>query len=270
MNAGLRDIRGKKLFVEDTGGDGPTLLCIHGLGGTTSFYEPLVRPLGGRVRLVRYDFDGHGRSPLTGPLGVVELAEDAAALIETLPGRRAHVMAHSLGTLVAQELAGRRPDLVASLLLVGPVRAQGEAAKAATRARAATVRDHGMAAVADSIAENATAEAARAENPLVKALVRELLLGQDAESYAQACEALAAAEDPDLAKIRAPTLLLAGADDKLSTEAVLAELKAGVAGARSAVTPACGHWTVAERPAFVAEQALAFIENLRHRQGSTP
>jgi 3-oxoadipate enol-lactonase len=262
MTSGLRQVGAKQLFVEDTETDKPAIVFIHGLGGTTTFYDPLVVALESSYRLVRFDFDGHGRSPLHGKLGVPALAEDAAALISTLPGKRAHVVAHSLGTLIAQQLAANHPDAVASLVLVGPVRAQGEAAKTATRARATTVRENGMAAVADTIAHNATSAAARAANPLVIGTVRELLLGQDKEAYALACEALAAAENPDLARIAAPVLLLAGADDKVSTEALRDELKSALPVVTSALTPDCGHWTVTEAPAFVATQTLAFLSTV--------
>lgn len=248
----------KSLFVEDSGA-GPAVVFVHGLGGATTFFDPLVPALEKELRLLRFDFEGHGRSPLTGPFSVASLAEDTAKVIESLPEKRAHVVAHSMGTLVAQELAARFPKHVESLVLLGPVRAQAEAAKAATRARAATVRERGMSAVAETIAQNATSPAARAANPLVLALVRELLLGQDAEGYALACEALAAAENPDLSKIEARTLLLAGDEDKLSTAALLEELRAGLAHAEVATTSDCGHWTAIEAPAFVARKTLEFI-----------
>lgn len=258
----LRAIGNKQLFVEDTGGDKPAVVFIHGLGGTTTFYDPLAAALGEAYRLVRFDLDGHGRSPLHGALSVPDFANDVAALIATLPGQRAHVVGHSLGTLVAQHLAAAHPASVASLVLLGPVRAQGDAAKTATRGRAATVRDKGMAAVAETIATNATAAAARAANPLVLGVVRELLLGQDPEGYARACEALADAANPELARITAPVLLLAGADDKVSTAALrdeLAQALTGAARVETAIAPDCGHWTVTEAPAFVASHTLAFL-----------
>lgn len=198
-----------------------------------------------------------------------DLARDVGALIATLPGGAAHVVAHSLGTLIAQQLAATAPERVRSLVLLGPVRAQADAAKTATRARAATVREKGMIAVADTIVQNATAPAARAANPLVAATVRELLLGQDPEAYAQACEALASAEGPELARIKADTLLLAGKDDKVSPQATLDGMKSGLAGKTIEVDTMadCGHWTVTEAPAIVAARTLAF---LREREAAAP
>ena len=209
--------------------------------------------------MVRVDLDGHGRSPLTGPVSIDQLTKDLGALVATLPGGMAHVVAHSLGTLVAQQLAATEPERVRSLVLLGPVRAQADTAKAATRARAVTVREQGMAAVADVIVQNATSPSARAANLLLAGTLRELILGQKAEAYAQACEALAAAENPDLSQVIAPVLLLAGTDDKVSPDATREAMRAELKNVKEATTPGCGHWTVTEAPAFVAEQSADFL-----------
>jgi pimeloyl-ACP methyl ester carboxylesterase len=164
-----------------------------------------------------------------------------------------------MGTLIVQQLASTRPDLVQEVVLLGPVREQAQAAKDATRARAALVRDKGMASVADTVANGATADQSAIGNPLVRPFVRELLLGQDPEAYAQACEALAAARNPDLTTIRSKVLLLTGSEDKVSTpdsnEAMAAELDS----AELLVAPGTGHWTVPEAPDFVTAAVLDFL-----------
>lgn len=50
--------------------------------------------------------------------------------------------------------------------------------------------------------------------PLQKAFIRELLLGQDPKGYAALCRAIATARPPDYGAMRAPFLLIAGAEDK--------------------------------------------------------
>ena len=171
---------------------------------------------------------------------------------------RAHVIGHSMGTLVVQQLAATRPDLVESVVLLGPVREQSPAAQEATRARAVLVREQGMAAVADTIAAGATADQA-AGNPLLRPFVRELLLGQDAEAYARACEALAGARNPDLAAITAKVLLITGSEDKVSPPEANAALAAELPHATSRVLPGTGHWTVPEAPEFVNDAVLEFL-----------
>lgn len=257
--AGLTAVGTKHLFVETTG-TGDDVVLVHGLGGTTSFYEPLVASLAERFRVTRYDFTGHGRSPREAELSLESLTAELALVIESqTTSGRAHLVAHSMGTLIAQQLASTRPDLVREVVLLGPVREQAQAAKDATRARAALVRGKGMAAVADTVANAATADHAALANPLVRPFVRELLLGQDPEAYAQACEALAAATNPDLSRVRSKVLLLTGSEDKVSTPAANEAIAEELGQAELLVAPGTGHWTVPEAPDFVTAAVLDFL-----------
>lgn len=253
-NTGSRD-----LFIETTG-QGPDVVMIHGLGGATPFYDPLINDLADDFRFIRYDFNGHGRTPLSGELSIDSLTEELAEVIQTQTASgKAHVIGHSMGTLVVQQLAATRPELVESIILLGPVRAQPDKAKAATRERAATVRDNGMSAIAEGIAQGATSDQAARHNSLVRPLVRELLLGQNAEAYARACEALAAADNPDLSKITAKTLLITGDEDKVSTPATNEAIEAELADAERHTITGIGHWTVLESPDFVADYVRTFL-----------
>ena len=257
----LTDTGSRNLFIE-TNGTGPDVVMIHGLGGATPFYDPLVNDLATDFRFTRYDFNGHGRTPLSGELSIDTLTEELAEVIQTQTSAgKAHVIGHSMGTLVVQQLAATRPELVDRIVLLGPVRAQPDKAKVATRERAATVRTKGMSAVADSISQGATADQAAQHNPLIRPLVRELLLGQHPESYAQACEALAAAENPDLSKIIAQTLLITGDEDKVSTPATNEAMKAELANAERHTVTGIGHWHVLEAPDFVADFVHTFLTN---------
>lgn len=255
----LTSIGEKSLFIETTG-SGPDVVLVHGLGGTTGFYGPLAAVLAEGYRVTRYDFNGHGRTPLAGEVSLDTLVEELAAVIEQrTAGGRAHVIGHSMGTLIVQQLAATRPDLVDSVVLLGAVREQAPAAQEATRARAALVREKGMAAVADAVASGATAGEAAASNPLLRPFVRELLLGQDAEAYALACEALAAARNPDLTAITAKVLLVTGSEDKVSPPEANTTIAAELAHAVSRVAPYTGHWTVPEAPEFVNDAVLEFL-----------
>lgn len=55
---------GRELFFEEEGdASSPAIFFVHGLGGTTNTFQPLVSSLGG-FHLVRFDLSGHGRSPV--------------------------------------------------------------------------------------------------------------------------------------------------------------------------------------------------------------
>ncbi len=100
---------------------GPDCLLLHGFGsdrlswmGTT----PAIAP----ARTVHaFDLPGHGEAgPDVGDGMPVTLADRVAAAIDALGIGRAHIVGHSLGGGIALLLAQRRPDLVASLVLIAP------------------------------------------------------------------------------------------------------------------------------------------------------
>jgi hypothetical protein len=133
---------------------------------------------------------------VTGPLSIDGLADDLAALLDALGIESARVVGslawHPGGALVRGPVLGQGQRVGSA----GCGSSAGPAGQEATRARAAAVREQGMAAVASTIVANATSEATRRDRPEVAAFVRELLMRQDPEGYARSCEALAAATDP--------------------------------------------------------------------------
>jgi pimeloyl-ACP methyl ester carboxylesterase len=254
-------VNGKDCAV-DIDGTGPAVLLVHGLGGTTSFYQPQAEALAERFQVIRPDLEGAGRSPLSGAgaLSIEEWVRDLTALVEHLGLDDLRIVGHSMGTLIAQELAIALGDRVSALALLGAVKAPGDAGRTANRDRARTVREGGMAAVAGTIVGAATSEATRRDHPERAAFVRELLLRQPPEGYARSCEALAEATEPDTAKISAPMLLLTGSEDKVGAPAVSEELAGRVSqDATARVFDDVGHWTAIEAPGEVTRELQKFL-----------
>lgn len=257
--SGVRTVGGVDLFVEKTG-EGTPVVMVHGLGGTTDIYQPQVAALvdAGHT-VIRYDLSGHGRSPLTGTPSIESWTDDLFALLDDEGIEQAAVVAHSMGTLVAVNAAITHPDRVSRLALLGPVRKLPDAGRGATVKRAATVRDGGMAAVADGIVAVATSTVTQAERPVAAALVRELLLGQNPEGYALACDALAAADDPDFAAIKVPVLQVTGDQDKTSPVALNHDLNALLENSQFTVLDGVGHWHTVEAPDQVTHLLVDFL-----------
>jgi 2-keto-4-pentenoate hydratase/2-oxohepta-3-ene-1,7-dioic acid hydratase in catechol pathway/pimeloyl-ACP methyl ester carboxylesterase len=247
-----------RLFVEKTG-SGPAVVLIHGLGGATTVYEPQVATLAETHTVIRYDLTGHGRSPYAGPPSIDGWVQELVELLDAEGIEQTALVAHSMGTLVANTFAARYPHRVTKVALLGAVRAQPEQAKTATRARARAVRGGGMSAVADTILDAALSKLTHADRPVSVAAVRELLLGQDPEGYAGACEALAAAIEPDFAAVSAPVLLITGDEDKVSAVATNEALHSLFPHAQLHVIDGVGHWHSLEDPAAVTAQLVEFL-----------
>lgn len=234
-------------MVVELEGEGPPVVMLHGLGGTSNSFQSLVPALAG-FRIVRPDLPGAGRSTaLQQQITVVMLVEAVESAASHLGIDRVHLVGHSFGTLIAQHVAARHPERVASLALFGPIIEAQDAARERLRQRATKARHEGMSAVADQLMESALSRATMNENPLAVAFVRESHMRQEAEGFAHSCEALAQAEKADYRLIGCPTLIVTGEDDAIAPPSIAYELADKIGGAKTVILPRCGHWTPIER-----------------------
>ena len=109
----------------DTRGHGDQdLLLVHG-GLVSAAFQPLaselVRQSPDRFRTVIIHRRGYGgSSPPVAPFGIEDQARDCLALMDALGVHRAHIVGHSIGGLIALQVAQVAPDRVRSLSLVEP------------------------------------------------------------------------------------------------------------------------------------------------------
>ena len=246
-----------RLWMEAEG-DGDSVVMIHGLGGSTNTFTPLLAAFA-RHKRVRLDLPGSGRSRrFDGPLALDTFLD---ALRQAFSGiAKAHVVAHSMGTIVAQHFAAAEPDRVKSLALFGPLLAPPEPARANIRARAAKARQEGMRGIADALVQASLSSETKAKNPLAIAFVRESLMAQDPEGYAQSCEALADMQPADTTRIACPTLLVTGDEDAVSPPQSVRMMAQKISGSRVEVLRGCGHWTPVEKPVECVQLLKQFYE----------
>jgi pimeloyl-ACP methyl ester carboxylesterase len=254
-------------FVErmsiEIDGQGEPLVMIHGLGGTSNTFTPVIDGIGRQMQVIRPDLPGSGRSPTSGRPSLEEFADVVARAVTALGIGRANFAGHSLGAIVCFHIALRNPRLVKTLALVGPLLAPADAGRQGLRDRAAAARAQGMQPIADTLVQATTAAATRREQPVTVAAIREMLMRQDAEGYARTCEALADAAPADVAPIKCPTLLLTGDEDPIATAMGARAIGARLAGSRTRVVAKCGHWATFER---AKETAAALEEFLLQRR----
>lgn len=256
------DINGMAVEID---GQGPALLCIHGLGGSSNTWTPVMGAFEG-MRVIRPDLPGSARSPLGREALSIETYVDAlAGVLAELEVDTLHIAAHSLGTIVAQHFAVAHPARVKSLALFGPLAAPPDAGRAGIRARAELARggDAAMQEIADAIVKGATSAQTKSDQPAVLALVRESVMRQPPEGYAQSCEALAGAQPAAVERLDVPALLVTGDQDGVAPPANVETLAAHIAGSRRIVVADCGHWTTYEKPLACIEALREFYAALR-------
>jgi pimeloyl-ACP methyl ester carboxylesterase len=100
-------------------GEGPPVLFIQGTGVHGAGWQPQVDVLAANYTCLTFDNRGMGSSqPLGVPLTVAQMAEDALAVMDAQGWSAAHVVGHSLGGLVALQLALTARLRVRSLALL--------------------------------------------------------------------------------------------------------------------------------------------------------
>jgi pimeloyl-ACP methyl ester carboxylesterase len=264
------DLPGRTLeFFER--GSGEPLLLIHA-GVFAAWFTPLARDaaLDG-FRVLETVRAGYGpTAPTPGRrLTVADHARDCAALLDSLRIRRAHVLGHSSGSVIALQLAVDRPDLVQSLVLVEP---------AILPALVPPIEAEGVRAALDSMTTTARAGADLAT--LFDTFMRQVCAAdyRDVLRTALGPEGLQRAErdcgfffreevqamgdwtfDHDIAsRITQPALLVQGGESPPRDRAIFANLTAMLADAATATVEGTDHLLPLRDPSTLARITAEF------------
>jgi len=265
---GLTSIDSKPLYYRHSGtSSGTPIIFIHGLGGSSEFFVPLISALSldKTHSLHLLDLEGHGLSPTSAASEVTieSYASDFAALAQQKKIKGATVIAHSMGCFVALTLALKVPELVSKLVLIGPPpNPLPTAGQNGSIARAALVRSSGMAAVVDAIITAGTSEKSKTDNPVAIAAIRLSLLGQDPEGYAKGCQALACVSQAlPVENLKVDVLIVTGEEDKVSPPQVCEKYASEIKGAKVHVLSQVGHWHIFEDTKGVAKAVEPFVKS---------
>jgi pimeloyl-ACP methyl ester carboxylesterase len=261
-NSRLITINDKPLYYHRWGSDtstGAPIVFMHGLGGTTDFFGPLIHTLDLRLthKLHVFDFEGHGQSPISPfrKISIESLAGDLNGVFEHANiTSGATIIAHSMGCLIAVQFALNYPSKVSKLVLLGPPPSPLPELDSEITNLMRTNR-------VEVIGINGMSRKTRSTNPLALTAVKLSLLVQDIEGYAEAIEAWAGARQLDFGAIQAKTLILVGSEDIFSTPKVCNAYATAMQGrARVEVLDDVGNWPIFEDCASVARAVGAFLK----------
>lgn len=240
--------------------DAPTVVLSNSLGSTLAMWDRQLAALSSRFQVVRYDIRGHGRSPVVpGPYSLDDLTDDVVALLDRLGLDRVHFVGLSLGGMTGMRLAARNPERVDRLAVLC-TSARLEPTQAWLD-RAATVRAHGTASVAEAVVGRWYTSAFRAAHPDEVTAAEAVVAATPVEGYASCCEAIAGMDlRPDLPSIMAPTLAIAGEEDPATPPPHLELIAASVQKGSFLVVPHAAHLANDEQPEPVTAALLGHLQ----------
>lgn len=249
---------------ESRGTSDTALFLLHGVGGAKALWAPQLEPLASAgYRVVAWDMPGYGASAMLEPYTFEALARALERLIEHIAPRRAILLGHSMGGMVALEAFAWFPGRLAGLILSGSSPAFGKAdgawQQAFLRERLAPL-DQGetMADLAPRLVANLIG---LEPDPAGVALATRVMSAVPGATYRAALQALIGFDRRALLpSIRVPTLALAGAEDKTAPPAVMQKMAERIAGARYACLPGAGHVANVEQPDAFNQAVLAFLQ----------
>ena len=244
--------------------DRPTALFIHGAGHDHSVWTLQTRYFAHHGwNVLVPDLPGHGRS--SGPAldSIEELAHWVIALTTKLGAESPFIVGHSMGALIALQVAATAPELVSRLALIG-VAAPMPVAPALLDATLSN-RDKAHSLINQwSFAPRSQLGASSIPGVSLTA-INERLMQRQAPGVLHAdmaaCNAYAGGFDA-AAKVRCPTLLLSSALDRMTPPKAIAPLaKAFTGGANVAqvVLPNAGHAMMSESPGEVLDALWHFV-----------
>lgn len=259
------EVNGAELVYEDTGGDGPPVVLVHGLGGSAYvWWAQLVALRGEGYRAIALDQRGAGRSSdAPGPYSVEGWAADVESLLDAIGVESAALVGHSVGCMIAQHAALRLGERATALALCGGAPRWPEGYGPGFDERARLARAGRMDENAEAVAERGLTDRFRAERPEVHGLLVALVASNHPDAYAEWALATGAGSMRDLGDVVCPVLAFAGDQDQVTPMALSEQIADAVPSGEAASVADAAHWSMLEQPGELNQLVLGFLARAR-------
>ncbi|RLF16554.1 MAG: alpha/beta hydrolase [Thermoprotei archaeon] len=251
------DADGVKVSYRESGGGEPVVVFVHGaLGSSLTWVYQLKAAKEGGFKALALDLPGHGESEdLVGEVDIARLAEIVEKFMDALGVERAVLVGHSMGGAIAMTMAVDHPQRLSGLVLANT----GAKLGVLPEILEGLEKDY-QRTVAEVIAPLAFSR--RTDPKLVEASIAEMLkvpLHVALRNF-KACNSFDLRSK--LGEVRAPTLIIAGDEDRLTPLKWAEYLRNNIEGARLKVIEGCGHIAMLEKPLEFNRALMDFLARL--------
>lgn len=250
---------GVKLFYTIDGPDNaPSLLLSNSLGTTHKLWDPQLAAFTAKYRVIRYDRRGHGRSDSRpGPCSIEDLENEALTIMDAAGAKSVNWCGLSVGGMTGLSLASRHPDRIEKLVAVSS--ASFMPPPELWDGRIKTAQDKGVEVLAAPTMQRwFTADFLRSNQDKV-AFIREQFLQTTVDGFSGCAGAIRDMDQREsLKNIKAPTLVIVGADDQGTSPAEAGIIVNRVPNARGVILKGSHIINVEAAEAFTKE-VLEFL-----------
>ena len=263
VESGYVEVAGGRIFYE-AAGRGPAIVMIHDGILHRETWNAQFAEFARSHRVIRWDRRGYGRSdPPAAPFSNLE---DLHALMTALGVERATLLGCSAGGLLAICFALDHPEMVESLVLVGPI-VSGFGFSEHFRTRGNRGQPAGDAPVEEQIRywTSVDPRLTAPESAAARQTMRSLLTAnpQDLTGSGNHARWPRTPAMPRLPEIKVPTLIVTGESDIPDVHAHVGVIEAGIAGSRRLVLAHSGHLPHLEVPDPFNKAVLEFLAAVR-------
>lgn len=242
--------------------DGAPVVFANSLGTDYRLWDQILPLLPPGLRIIRYDKRGHGLSACPpAPYSMGALVHDAERLLDLLNVKNCLFVGLSIGGLIAQGLAVKRPDLIRAMVI------SNTGAKIGTHQmwqdRIDAVKAGGIEALADAVLERWFSKPFRATPELTA--WRNMLTRTPDQGY-MGCSAAIQGTDfmTPTSGLTLPTLAIAGSEDGATPPDLMRETAALIKGSKFHLIRGAGHLPCVENPQEYARVLSDFITETGH------
>ncbi|NHM26381.1 alpha/beta hydrolase [Desulfofundulus sp. TPOSR] len=242
-----------KIYYQETTGREPLMIFVHGAGGSSRRWSAQLEALKGLYRAVALDLPGHGQSGGKPLASITEYAELVAGFVDALHSRKFVLAGHSMGGAIALEFTLCHAEKLQGLILVGTgarlrVNPQVLGTLAGGELPLHNINNLFGSAVPQSLVQSFRRE------------MEELPAALYLADY-QACDSFDRMSD--IQKIKVPTLIIVGDEDKMTPVKYAQYLNNQIANSRLKIIYGAGHMTMLEKPREVNEAIIDFLNMIR-------
>jgi len=241
--------------------NGPVVMLSNSLASNLAMWDDQIPALADRYRVLRYDQRGHGGTQATTPPYSFDLlVDDAVGLLRALGIRKTHFCGLSMGGMTGQLFGVKYPELLSSLILCDTASQMPN--PSVWDERIGMARSKGMKALAPATLERWFTAPYRAAQPGEMARIGEMISSTPVDGFVGCCNAIAVMNfTPILTDIKAPTLIIVGADDPSTTVEHSRIIHEAVRGSELCILKEAAHLSNIEQAAAFNAALRAFLDH---------